>query len=139
MPPFYFLGILIALTLAAGGREFFQRRRLHRTLRQLAVERQMHFSPRDQLRLTPRVAASLPIPGPASVRVMDLIYGSNEEQYRYIFTAEYTVGVTRSKKRVRRAAMFTEPRQRAAVPACCAIRLASPELPLIEQYEELLR
>jgi hypothetical protein len=139
MPPFYFLGAVIVLTLAAVCGEFFRRRHQHRALRQLAVERRMHFSPRDQLRLTPRVAASLPIPGIASVRVIDLIYGSGEGQYRYVFTAEYTTGVVRSKKRVRRAATFTEPRQRAAAPACCTIRLASAELPLVEQYQELLK
>jgi hypothetical protein len=71
------------------------------------------------------------------VRVVDLLYGSQGGFHRYVFTAQYTVGAVRSKKRVRRAATFDEPRDRSASP-CCVIKLATGTLPLLEQYRELL-
>lgn len=138
MPSLYLLAGVVALTLMAAGVELFRRSRVHSSLQELATIRRMHFSPYDPLRLTARVAANLPIPGAAYVRVIDLMYGTDGSVHRYVFTAEYTVGVVRSKKRVRRAATFTEPRDRSAAMPTSPIRLASADLTLLEQYESLL-
>jgi hypothetical protein len=138
MSPLVLLLLVIGLTIVAVGADAFRRRRMHCVLRQLASDRRMHFSPHDQLRLTARVATHLPIPGAAYVRVINLIYGSDGGRHRYIFTAEYTAGVVRSKKRVRRAATFSEPRQRSDSQQICSIQLAPAELSLIEQYRALL-
>jgi hypothetical protein len=138
MPPLYLLLCVIALTFAGVGMDSYRRGQTHSALRALAKERRMHFSRHDQLRLTARVAAHLPIPGAAFVRVIDLIYGTDGDQHRYIFTAEYTAGVVKSKKRIRRAATFTEPRERSDLVQMCDIQLAPLDLPLIEQYRALL-
>jgi hypothetical protein len=138
MSPLYLSMFLIVLTAAAAAVEWQRRGRAHRALKRLAVERHLHFSPHDQLRLADRVAAAFPVPGAAYVGVVDLLYGSQDGFYRYVFTAQYTVGAVRSKKRVRRAATFTEPRERSKTSHCCAIKLGSPELSLVEQYNDLL-
>jgi hypothetical protein len=138
MPPLFLLLGLIILTIVAVGADAYRRSRSHGALRRLASERRMHFSRHDQLRITARVATHLPIPGAAYVRVFDLVYGSEGGRHRYVFTAEYTAGVMRSKKRVRRAATFTEPRQKSDATHPCRIELAPAELPLLEQYRALL-
>jgi hypothetical protein len=138
MPPLFMLLGLTILTIVAVGVDAFGRRRGHVALRRLASERRMHFSPHDQLRITSRVATHLPIPGAAYVRVFDLVYGSEGGRHRYVFTAEYTAGVMRAKKRVRRAATFSEPRQRSESSSICSIQLGPADLSLIEQYRSLL-
>lgn len=140
MPPaLYLLIAVVLLTLAVTIPEFLRRGRTHCALRQLAVERHLHFSRRDQLRLTLRVAGCLPVPGAAFVRIYDLLYGTAGGMHRYVFTAEYTVGAVRWKKRVRRAATFSEPKEtKAAAAQPCAIQLAPAELSLVEQYRALL-
>lgn len=127
----------VALTLVAAAAQFQRRGRTHCQLKRLAVERHLHFSAHDQLRLADRVAAAFPVPGAANVRVVDLLYGSQGGFHRYVFTAQYTVGAVRSKKRVRRAATLSEPRDRAPG-QCCQVRLATGTLPIVEQYRELL-
>jgi hypothetical protein len=137
MPPLYLLMFAIVLTLAVAAKHWRRRGRLQCQLKRLAVERQLHFSPHDQLRLGDRVAAAFPVPGAAYVQVVDLLYGSQRGSHRYVFTAQYTLGAVRSKKRVRRAATFDEPRDRSPG-QCCQVRLATASLPLLEQYRELL-
>jgi hypothetical protein len=138
MSPLLLLIFVIVLTAVAVAVDSYRRGQTHCALRQLAKERRMHFSRHDQLRLTSRVATHLPIPGAAYVRVIDLIYGSDGGRHRYVFTAEYTAGVVRSKKRIRRVAAFTEPRQRTDAGQICDIQLGPDELSLIEQYRALL-
>ncbi len=139
MPPIILLAVLCALTAAALMADVMRRRRMHCNLRRLAVEQRMHFSVHDQLRLAPRVASGLNVPGAAAVGIIDLLYASENGRYRYIFTVEYTTGVVQSKRRVRRAAAFSEPRERSETVPPCAIRLAPLELPLLEQYRWLLK
>jgi hypothetical protein len=139
MPPIILLAAICALTAAAMMADVLRRRHLHRGLRRLAVEQRMHFSMHDQLRLAPRVAGGLNVPGAAAVGIIDLLYASQDGQYRYVFTVEYTTGVVQSKRRVRRAAAFSEPRERSATVPPCAIRMAPPDLPLLEQYRWLLQ
>jgi hypothetical protein len=139
MPPIILLAIVCALTAAALMADVMRRRRMHCTLRRLAVEQRMHFSVHDQLRLGPRVASGLNVPGAAAVGIIDLLYASEDGRYRYVFTVEYTTGVVQSKRRVRRAAAFSEPKERTETVPPCAIRLAPLELSLLEQYHWLLQ
>jgi len=137
VPPIYLSIFAVALTAVAAVEELRRRGRTHCQLKQLAVEGHLHFSAHDQLRLADRVAAVFPVPGAAHVRVVDLLYGSQGGSHRYVFTAQYTIGAVRSKKRVRRAATLSEPRDRAPG-QCCQVRLATGTLPIVEQYRELL-
>lgn len=131
-------GGLVCLTFGVScGAAIAQRvveRRRRRVLRQLASEWRMNFNAGDQLRLAARIAHYLPIPGAANVTVGDVIYGIDGDVYRYVFTAEYTVGVLRTKRRHMRVAAFAEPRDRNRPQPPDPVSLASPELPLIDQY-----
>lgn len=137
MPPSYLLCGLLLLTAAAVVANRYLQRRKRAAYRQLAIQRHMHYSPYDPLRLTPRVAAQIPVPGAAAVRVIDLLYRTDEQFHHYVFTAEYTVGVAGPKHRLRRAAAFSE--SKSAAGAACAIRMAPADLPLIEQYKVLMQ
>ncbi len=108
-----------------------------KALRRLAAAWRMNFNAGDQLRLAARVAHYLPIPGAANVTVGDVIYGIDGDFYRYIFTAEYTVGVLGTKRRCMRVAAFAEPRDRNRPQPPDQVMLAPLELPLIEQYQRL--
>ncbi len=137
MPPLVLLLLLVAATVAAVAVDRGRRRSAAAAYRRLAVSHEMHYSPGDPLRLTPRVAAALPVPGAAAVRVIDLLYRTDAAGHHYVFTAEYTVGVVNLKIRVRRAAAFSERRGvTAATPT--VVRLAPESGSLIEQYESLL-
>jgi len=138
MSPLPVILALLALSISVAILEFLYRRRKQCAFRPLARQRQMHYSPRDQLRLAPRVAASLPLPGAAYVRVSNILYATSGSQRRYVFTVEYTIGVVRAKKRLRRVAAFSEPSDRNASPTACTLQMAPPQLPLIEQYRALL-
>jgi hypothetical protein len=108
-------------------------------LRRLAAQRGMHFSATDRFRLAPRIAQRLPVPGAAAVRVLDLLYGVERDNYRYVFATEYTTGVLRSKRGVRRVATFAEPRDPATAGGDIGELVFAPEgLPLVEQYKHLL-
>jgi hypothetical protein len=136
MPPIDLLCALLLLTAAAIGINRHRRRREERIYRKLAVDNHMHYSARDSLRLTPRVATYIPLPGASAVRVIDLLYRSDEHSHYYVFTAEYTLGVTGPKQRIRQAAAFTESKSAADVNS--PIRLGAMELPLVDQYRALL-
>ena len=139
MPPLYLLLALLGLTAVALVREHKKRRHLRETLRAMAAGARMNFSPADQFRLTSRVVEIFPVPGAAAVVLHDLLYSSDGGRYRYLFTVDYTVGVVRSKRRVRRVAAFSEPRDRAAkVDPPARLQLAPAELSLVDQYLALL-
>src|SRR5688572_1049288 len=134
MTPLEFLSFMVAITAAAAAVEAMRRRRHITALRKLAAERQMHFSAADRFRLAPRIAQRLPVPGAAAVRVLDLLYGVERQNYRYVFATEYTVGVLRSKTGVRRVATFAEPREPGAQGEVGELVFAPEGLPLVEQY-----
>jgi hypothetical protein len=136
MPPIVLLGILLAITLTAVVANRWHNRRGQAVYRRLAIEHRMHYSPGDPLRLTPRVAAQLPLPGAAGVRVIDLLYRTDEKLHYYVFTAEYTIGVVGPKHRVRRAAAFTE--SKSGTETENIVRLGPADLPLVEQYRALI-
>src|SRR4051794_5172587 len=101
LSPMLLLLLALAITLGAAAGYALVRRRQQRALSELAKSWRMHYSPRDVFNLAPRVARHLPIVGAAGVRVRDLIYGTEPGGHRYIFSAEYTAGVVRSKSRRR--------------------------------------
>jgi hypothetical protein len=136
MPPIDLLGILLVITAGAVVIDRLRRQRSQAVYRQFANNLHMHYSPRDPLRLTARVAAQLPIPGAAGVRVIDLMYRTDDENHYYVFTAEYTVGVVGPKHRVRRVAACSE--NKAGGGITHPIRLAPVELSLIDQYRSLM-
>jgi len=137
MSPAYFLTITLAITAAALIAQFIVRHRRRIALRDLARAWDLHYSPGDRFRLAARVAERFPVPGAADMRVNDLIYGNEHDFYRYIFSAEYTEGVIRSKKRVRRVVTFTEPKGRSDATKWSSFVLADKQKPLIDQYKEL--
>ena len=135
--PAVFLGALMALTGVAALIERISRHRRTRALRSLAAQWRMTYSPHDLLRIAPRIASVFPVPGAADVYVVDLIYGTKGDEYRYVFTAEYTTGVIRGKRRQVRAATFCEPRGRDGDQSPQPVSLAPGDLPLLEQYRRL--
>jgi hypothetical protein len=138
MVPLTFLASLIALTLLALAGQSLERRRVHRTMRKLAAQWKMHYAGADRFQITPRVRENFPVPGASDVVVADLLYRQEAELYRYYFTVEYTLGVIRTKHRIRRAATFCEPRDRSGG-ACFSPLVFAPEnLPLLEQYAHLV-
>ena len=144
MTPLEFLAFMLVVTAVAAGVHAIRRRRHMAALRRLAEEAWLHFTAADRFRLAPRIAQRLPVPGAAAVRVLDLIYGVERQNYRYVFATEYTVGVLRSKQGVRRVVTFTEPRDPSAAADDCGRRpdelvFAPEDLPVIEQYRHLLR
>ena len=137
--PIQFLLIMLLATGLAGATQWIARLRQIRRLRRLAAERKMHFSPADRFRLAPRIAPLLPVPGAAAVRVVDLIYGIEQETYRYVFATEYTIGVLRTKTSVRRVATYCEPRIPGGAEPTCNLVFAPESLSFFEQYEHLLQ
>jgi hypothetical protein len=140
MPPILLLLILVVVSMAVLSASRWRQHQQRRVLHRLAVESRLHFSRTDQLRLAPRLAEALPVPGAAGISVSNLIYGSGAGVHRYVFTVEYTVGVMHRRERVRRAAAFSEPRERCGTgTATPCLALAPEELPMPEQYRTLLQ
>jgi hypothetical protein len=135
--PMLMLGFAFTLTAGAGVAARITRRRRRRALGILAREWGMHYSRNDVFDLAARVASRLPAPGAANVRVIDLIYGTEQAGYRYIFTAEYTVGVVRGKSRQRCVVSVLEPRGRTEEIVWTNFSIAPTDRPLIEQYRSL--
>jgi hypothetical protein len=137
MTPLYFLALALLLTATALTVDYLLRRRVRRQLQQLAAELKMAYSHSDRFGLADRVAEHFPIPGAAALRVIDLLYSSDAQSYRYLFSAEYTSGVIRSKRRMLRAVMLREPKGRSDPTVWSNMRLAPENLSLIEQYRHL--
>ena len=66
-----------------------------------------------------------------------MIYGIEADQYRYVFSAEYTIGTVRSQRRLRSVCTFAEPRDRQTNPADFNLLVAPDTMTLTEQYEHL--
>lgn len=136
MNPALLLAILLGTTLVALLLSAGRRRRQRDAVRRLAGEWRLNFGGADTLQLTPRVARHFPVPGAAALRVCNVIYGIDGDAYRYVFTAEYTAGVTGGKRRLARVAAFEEPRDRRRGGEI-SMTLADESLDLIEQYRSL--
>jgi len=137
MTPIYFLALAVLLTATAVTGDFLLRRRVRRQLQQLAAELKMAYSHSDRFALADRVAEHFPIPGAAALRVIDLLYSSDADSYRYLFSAEFTFGVIRSKRRLLRAVTLREPKGRSDPSIWSNMLLAPENLSLIEQYRYL--
>ena len=137
MTPAHVLLAIVAVTVIAYAVDRSARRRASRDVRRLAAGWRMNFGRVDSLRLTPRVARAFPVPGAANLLVWDVVYGIEGDRYRYYFTAGYTVGTVRAKRRVVRVGTFSEPRDRDKGAPASAVVLAPPTLKLIEQYQHL--
>jgi hypothetical protein len=137
MSPSLFLALTLLLTAVAVTVDFLSRRRLRCQLQSLATELKMAYSHSDRFALADRVAEYFPIPGAAALRVIDLLYSSDADSYRYLFCAEYTCGVIRSKRRMLRAVSLREPKGRTDPTIWANMRLAPENLPLLEQYRLL--
>jgi len=135
--PYFFLFLIVAITAITASSYTLIRRQREFGLIQLAKQWKMHFSPKDVFNLAPRLASRLPIPGAAEVRVRDMIYGNESAGHRYIFCAEFTVGVLQSKSRRHVVATVLEPRERGDASIWATLQFAPVELPLIEQYRSL--
>jgi hypothetical protein len=135
--PVQLLGVVAGVTATAYIVDRLARARSCHELKRLAADWGMNFGQRDTLLLTPKVAAHFPIPGAAHVEVTNVLYGLVDGEWKYVFTAEYTVGVIEQKHRLRRVAAFSEPRDRAGAGPRNPVLLASRELPVIEQYRQL--
>jgi hypothetical protein len=134
-PGLLLLSCLLATGIAASIDVAMHRRR-SAALRALASQWGMNYHPGDQLRLAAKVLPRLPVPGAANVRVLDLIYGSDRDRYRHVFSVEYTLGVIGTKRRVVRVASLSEPRDRSSS-APIVLTLAPEEGSLIDQYRAL--
>ena len=137
MNPSELLALAIAITAGAHIVDSILRRRSGDALRRLAAEWHMNFSLTDRLNLTGKVARHFPIPGAANLRVTNVIYGTAKDRYRYVFTAEYTIGVVRAKRRLTQAGSFSEPRGREEGRSTETVVLAPPNQPLVTQYRML--
>jgi hypothetical protein len=130
------LAVLLVISLIALVFEAIRRGRRAERVRGLARRWGMNFGRRDTLRLTTRVARVFPVPGAAALEIFHVIYGVEGDRYRYIFTAQFTLGVIGPKSRHTRVATFSEPRDRRQVDEV-QLALGDPELPLLAQYEAL--
>jgi hypothetical protein len=137
MTPLGLLAAVLGVTAVSYTVQVRLRRRSGRGLRRLAAEWGMNFSRTDLLRLTAKVARHFPVPGAANLRVSNVIYGTDKDRHHYVFTAEYTAGVIRAKRRLARAGAFSEPRDREHGAPPAAVLLAPAGLPLLEQYRRL--
>jgi hypothetical protein len=139
MSPLFFLGLTLLVTATAVTLDHVSRRRVRHRLQALALELKMAYSHHDRFALADRVAEHFPIPGAAAVRVIDLLYSSDAESYRYLFSAEYTCGVIRSKRRLLRAVTLREPKGRSDPTIWSKMLLAPEKLSVLEQYRELAK
>lgn len=137
MAPIEMLSLTVGLSGTAALLDMIGRWRRRRSLCSLASKWGMKYSPLDQLRITPTVAHHFPIVGAANLKVTDVIYGMDNDVYRYVFTAEYTTGALRTKHRRVRAASFAEPRERGRSAIAGAIMLGPEGASLLEQYRKL--
>jgi hypothetical protein len=137
MTPLVFLILTLSMTLAVAAPVWWTTRQRRRQLRALAARWKMHYSPGDRFRLAARIAGRLPAVGAAAVKVRDLIYGIEDQDYRYLFSAEFTIGTVRSQRRMRSICTFAEPRDRQSEPADFPMLVAPDTMSLIEQYEFL--
>jgi hypothetical protein len=131
--PILFLAFLVACTVALLIAQLFVGRVHQRKLTALAREWRMHYAVDDRFNLAARVAERLAMPGASDVSVVDLIYGTEQGTRRYIFSAHYTTGVVRWKRRAQCVASLSEMSGNQWSP----MATAKGDLSLVEQYRSL--
>jgi len=132
IPPLLFFAFLLIGTLALLIVQLLSDRLHHRRLIALAREWRMHYAADDRFNLAPRVAERLSLPGAADVRIVDLIYGTEQGTRRYVFSAHFTRGVVRWKRRERCVGSLVETREEWS-----RLSVAQKELSIVEQYRSL--
>ena len=138
MIPLTFLTAVIGVTIAAFVGQIFARSATAVKLRHLATKHGMQFAAADLFQITPHIAEKFPIPGVSDVRVMDVIYSRSEKSYRYVFTVEYTFGVVRTKRRIRRAGTVLESGEQGDPRHWSTLELSPETLPIEQQYAAML-
>jgi hypothetical protein len=136
--PFVFFISLLCVTAMVWTLHRVMRHAHKKHLRALAGQWGMQYAQSDPFQLAARVAAEFPIVGVADLVVRDMIYATQGDRHRYVFTAEYTLGVIDRHRREARAVTFCDPRE-AGGQCATPLILAPEELPLIEQYRQLGR
>jgi hypothetical protein len=137
MSPWFLLTFALLLTAAGWLWQVIAVGRYQTQISQLASQWRMHYSHDDRFRLSDRIAPRLPLSGAANVRVTDLVYGNEDNSYRYLFLVAYTEGVARLKARRRRVATFREPKDHTGVGGWSDFELAPEELTIVEQFKHL--
>lgn len=92
----------------------------------------MHYAADDRFNLAARVAEKLPLAGAADVRIVDLLYGMENGQRRYVFCAHFTQGVVTGKTREVCVASLSELNDEWS-----ELKIAQEQLPLVDQYREV--
>jgi len=134
IPPILFLAFLVAVTLGLFVFQLVLDGARHRKLIAVAREWRMHFAADDRFNLAPHVAERLSLPGSADVQIVDLIYGTEQGTRHYVFSACYTRGVVRWKRREKCVASLTEHKEQWST-----LEVAPNELSLVEQYRKVGR
>ena len=137
-PPVLFFGGLVAVTVLAWIAYRSLRHQRKAALRKLAGDRAMQYSQRDLFSLVNRVGAAFPVPGAADLRVIDLIYATRAGRHLYVFTAQYTRGVSQRQWREEMVLGFCEPAAADGRPPT-PLTPAREGLTVLEGYQELLR
>ncbi len=140
-PVILFVGSL-AICLVARIEVARRVRRRSSQIQKLAREAKMSYVAGDRFQLAERIGELSPIPAAADLVIGDVVYFTEADGYRYIFTAEYTVGVLRSQQRQRRVMMLVEPRDgNAADQSAPSVPTLTPgqDQGLVPQYRSLLQ
>jgi hypothetical protein len=137
LPPLLLLASLLALTALALIVHKILRHAIKRRLRRFASDWKMRYVERDLFHLAPRIATIIPVPGAADLRVIDVLYGSEGDTHRYLFTAEYTRGVVGRHEREQRVMTFAEPREPSRENPPTPLVCAPQDLPIPDQYLHL--
>ena len=137
MSPIVLLTMVVGVTAAVWAVDGVLRHRRKSALRRLAGEWHMGYAERDLFNLGGRIVGEFPVPAAGALRVVDVIYGSQQDRHRYLFTAQYTRGVVGGRRREQWVMTFCEP-QDAAQGQCCSPLIAAPEqLSILDQYRHL--
>ena len=137
IPPLLFLGVMLALTAFAWTAHKAQRHLRKNALRKLANEWQMRYLPEDRFDLTRRLMQNFPVVNATDLRVIDLIYATDADAHRYVFTAEYTAALDAGHRRERAVMTVCEPKEHAADALLSPPVTAPDDLSVVEQYAYL--
>ena len=86
-PAVFFLSLL-CITVTVWTIHRAMRHAHKKKLRELAGQWGMQYAQADLFNLAARVAAAFPIPGVADLLIRDMIYATQGDRHRYVFTAE---------------------------------------------------
>jgi len=136
--PLMFLASLLAVTVLAFAIHRALRHRRKEALRKLASQRGMQYSQSDLFALADRIGPTFPVPGAADLRVIDLIYATRTGRHLYVFTTEYTRGVSQRQWREEMVVGFCEPTT-ADGTNVTPLTPAREGLTILEGYGELLK